>query len=80
MARKTFFCVDAHTCGNPVRVVAGGGPNLIGANMSEKRQHFLREYCELDILYNTLFVESQFSLNMESKKPLAYKLVLLIIR
>ncbi|GAA0894208.1 4-hydroxyproline epimerase [Fulvivirga kasyanovii] len=44
MARKTFFCVDAHTCGNPVRVVAGGGPHLEGANMSEKRQHFLREY------------------------------------
>ncbi|TDQ30333.1 4-hydroxyproline epimerase [Tenacibaculum caenipelagi] len=42
--RKTFFCVDAHTCGNPVRVVAGGGPNLVGANMSEKRQHFLKEY------------------------------------
>jgi 4-hydroxyproline epimerase len=44
MNRKTFFCVDAHTCGNPVRVVAGGGPNLEGANMSEKRQHFLQEY------------------------------------
>ncbi|CAL2095191.1 4-hydroxyproline epimerase [Tenacibaculum sp. 190524A02b] len=42
--RKTFFCVDAHTCGNPVRVVAGGGPNLEGNNMSEKRQHFLKEY------------------------------------
>jgi len=44
VARKTFFCVDAHTCGNPVRVVAGGGPNLMGKDMSEKRQHFLREY------------------------------------
>jgi 4-hydroxyproline epimerase len=44
VARKTFFCVDAHTCGNPVRVVAGGGPNLTGKDMSEKRQHFLREY------------------------------------
>ncbi|MGN7514555.1 MAG: 4-hydroxyproline epimerase [Allomuricauda sp.] len=44
MARKTFFCVDAHTCGNPVRVVAGGGPNLMGKDMSEKRQHFLKEY------------------------------------
>ena len=44
MSRKTFFCIDAHTCGNPVRVVAGGGPNLVGANMSEKRQHFLKEY------------------------------------
>ncbi|MBS1976321.1 MAG: 4-hydroxyproline epimerase [Bacteroidetes bacterium] len=41
---KTFFCIDAHTCGNPVRVVAGGGPPLQGANMSEKRQHFLKEY------------------------------------
>jgi 4-hydroxyproline epimerase len=44
MSRKIFLCVDAHTCGNPVRVVAGGGPNLIGANMSEKRQHFLKEF------------------------------------
>lgn len=41
---KTFFCVDAHTCGNPVRLVAGGGPLLQGRNMSEKRQHFLREF------------------------------------
>ncbi|MFF5380264.1 4-hydroxyproline epimerase [Pedobacter suwonensis] len=41
---KTFFCVDAHTCGNPVRLVAGGGPQLTGSNMSEKRQHFLQEF------------------------------------
>ncbi|MGA0558540.1 4-hydroxyproline epimerase [Larkinella sp. VNQ87] len=40
-----FFCIDAHTCGNPVRVVTGGSiPHLVGATMSEKRQHFLREY------------------------------------
>ncbi|RAV27625.1 4-hydroxyproline epimerase [Sinomicrobium soli] len=44
MARKTFFCVDAHTCGNPVRVVAGGVPFLRGATMSEKRRHFMEEY------------------------------------
>lgn len=44
MPAKRFFCIDAHTCGNPVRVVAGGGPNLEGRNMSEKRQHFLREF------------------------------------
>lgn len=44
MAAKTFFCVDAHTCGNPVRLVAGGGPVLNGINMSAKRQHFLKEY------------------------------------
>jgi 4-hydroxyproline epimerase len=44
MSSKTFFCIDAHTCGNPVRLVAGGGPNLVGNTMSEKRQHFLKEY------------------------------------
>ncbi len=44
MSSKTFFCIDAHTCGNPVRLVAGGGPLLEGKNMSEKRQHFLREF------------------------------------
>ncbi len=42
--KKTFFCIDAHTCGNPVRLVAGGGPVLKGNNMSEKRQHFLEEF------------------------------------
>jgi 4-hydroxyproline epimerase len=39
-----YECIDAHTCGNPVRLVAKGGPKLEGNNMSEKRQHFLREY------------------------------------
>lgn len=39
-----FKCIDAHTCGNPVRLVAEGGPELIGKNMSEKRLHFLKEY------------------------------------
>jgi 4-hydroxyproline epimerase len=42
--KKTFTCIDAHTCGNPVRLVKEGGPVLQGENMSEKRQHFLREY------------------------------------
>ena len=41
MARSTFFCIDAHTCGNPVRVVAGGAPPLPGETMSARRQHFL---------------------------------------
>lgn len=44
MARRTFSCIDAHTAGNPVRVVSGGGPLLEGDTMSEKRQHFLNEY------------------------------------
>jgi 4-hydroxyproline epimerase len=44
MASNTFFCIDGHTCGNPVRVVAGGAPQLTGATMLEKRAHFLREF------------------------------------
>src|SRR5690349_4603449 len=44
MAVKKFFCVDAHTCGNPVRLVAGGGPLLSGDSMMEKRLHFLKEF------------------------------------
>lgn len=44
MSVKRFFCIDAHTCGNPVRLVAGGVPVLEGNNMAEKREHFLREY------------------------------------
>ncbi len=41
---NTFFCIDGHTCGNPVRLVAGGGPALAGASMSAKRQDFLARY------------------------------------
>ncbi|MEP7229788.1 MAG: 4-hydroxyproline epimerase [Ginsengibacter sp.] len=42
--KHIFHCIDAHTCGNPVRLVAKGGPQLRGENMSEKRQHFLQEF------------------------------------
>src|SRR6185503_1717448 len=42
--KQIFSCIDAHTCGNPVRLVKEGGPELRGNNMSEKRQHFLKEY------------------------------------
>lgn len=41
---NTFHCIDAHTCGNPVRLVKHGGPVLVGKDMSEKRQHFLQEF------------------------------------
>ncbi|HQS24638.1 MAG: hydroxyproline-2-epimerase [Sphingobacteriia bacterium 24-36-13] len=44
MAHKKFFCIDAHTCGNPVRLVAGGGPLLEGNSMMERRLHFMRDY------------------------------------
>lgn len=42
--RSTFFCIDGHTCGNPVRVVAGGAPILAGDTMIERRAHFEREF------------------------------------
>ncbi len=44
MNKNIFTCIDAHTCGNPVRLVKHGGPELLGNTMSEKRQHFLKEY------------------------------------
>ena len=44
MSKSTFVCIDAHTCGNPVRVIKEGGPKLIGNTMSEKRQHFIKEF------------------------------------
>ncbi len=42
--KHVFHCIDAHTCGNPVRLIKEGGPRLSGKNMSEKREHFIKEY------------------------------------
>ncbi|MCY4149486.1 MAG: 4-hydroxyproline epimerase [Gammaproteobacteria bacterium] len=39
-----FDCIDAHTCGNPVRVVTSNQPDLYGSTMREKRQHFISEF------------------------------------
>jgi len=44
VASHTFVCIDGHTCGNPVRVVAKGGPDLHGATMLARRAHFLAEF------------------------------------
>ena len=44
MAISTFVCIDGHTCGNPVRVIKEGAPVLKGHSMSEKRQHFIKEF------------------------------------
>jgi len=44
MSVHTFLCLDGHTCGNPVRLVAGGGPLLNGADMIEKRADFLANW------------------------------------
>ncbi|MGV2497442.1 4-hydroxyproline epimerase [Pelagerythrobacter aerophilus] len=42
--RHVFFCVDGHTAGNPVRLVAGGAPPLLGATMAERRTDFQQRY------------------------------------
>jgi 4-hydroxyproline epimerase len=44
MMQHTFSCIDGHTCGNPVRLVSGGAPPLLGDTMLEKRAHFLAEF------------------------------------
>jgi 4-hydroxyproline epimerase len=42
--RTTFHCIDAHTCGNPVRLVYHGGPELEGESMLDRQQHFISEF------------------------------------
>ena len=42
--RLIFDCIDAHTQGNPVRLVKGPSPRLNGASMGEKRIHFMNEF------------------------------------
>jgi 4-hydroxyproline epimerase len=44
VSRHTFFCIDGHTAGNPVRLITGGAPGLRGASMSERRQDFLARF------------------------------------
>jgi len=44
MAVNEFECIDGHTCGNPVRLVVKGAPELEGASQAERRLDFLRRY------------------------------------
>lgn len=44
MKRRTFTCIDAHTCGNPVRLICEGGPELEGETMLDRQQHFIAEF------------------------------------
>jgi len=74
MSKSVYHCIDAHTCGNPVRVVTSGRPPLKGASMSEKRQHFFKEYDWIrkglmfeprghDMMSGSFFFEPQFPEN-----------------
>ncbi|TBU73701.1 4-hydroxyproline epimerase [Pseudomonas daroniae] len=42
--RSTFFCIDSHACGNPVRVVAGGAPLMPHVSMADRRELFIRDH------------------------------------
>ncbi len=42
--KSIFKCIDAHTCGNPVRLVIEGAPDLQGEDMLAKRQDFLDRF------------------------------------
>jgi 4-hydroxyproline epimerase len=42
--RRSFFCIDSHTCGNPVRLVAGGGPLLPHLPIAARRELFVRDH------------------------------------
>lgn len=44
MTPQVFTCIEGHTEGMPVRMVVGGAPELCGASMGERRQHFVEEY------------------------------------
>ncbi|MFT5820894.1 MAG: 4-hydroxyproline epimerase [Crocinitomix sp.] len=42
--KYTFKCIDGHTCGNPVRIVVEGKPDLKGETMADKRIDFIKNY------------------------------------
>ena len=44
MSKHIFECIDAHTCGNPVRLILTEKPDLEGISMSEKRLDFLKKF------------------------------------
>ena len=44
MSKYIFECIDAHTCGNPVRLILTQNPKLRGNTMSEKRLDFLKNH------------------------------------
>ena len=46
-SKRTVFTVDAHTMGEPLRLIVGGFPNLIGNTIPEKREYFIRHYDHL---------------------------------
>ena len=44
MTKHIFDCIDAHTCGNPVRLILSQKPDLAGTSMSQKRFDFIKNF------------------------------------
>ena len=44
MTKHIFDCIDAHTCGNPVRLILSQKPDLAGSSMSQKRSDFIKNF------------------------------------
>ena len=44
MTKHIFDCIDAHTCGNPVRLILSKNPDLAGTSMSQKRSDFIKNF------------------------------------
>ena len=42
--RHVFECIEAYTAGNPVRLIKGPRPNLVGVSMADKRIHFIEVF------------------------------------
>ena len=42
--QRTIFAVDSHTMGEPLRLIVGGFPNLVGNSVPEKREYFIKHY------------------------------------
>src|SRR5215831_12000545 len=51
---RVYQTIDAHTAGEPLRIIVSGVPALPGATMLEKRQYFLDHY---DSIRRTLMLE-----------------------
>lgn len=45
--QRTIFTIDAHTMGEPLRLIVGGFPNLRGNTIPERRQYFMDHYDHL---------------------------------
>lgn len=43
-AEKTFFTVESHTMGEPLRCIVGGVPKLAGNTVMEKKEYFRKHY------------------------------------